>query len=495
MKFEPRDVSVSLDDALSVIVSDVPLTGLRVTGITHDNRAVKPGFVFVGVPGFSVHGAKFAASAVEAGAVAILTDGEGAQTCRELNVPVIVSADPRSDMAILAREIYADAQSHLLSVGITGTNGKTTTAHMIAAVLREHGFNPMLLGTVGIRFEDVYLPSSRTTPEATDLHAMLLAAQQASAKSFVMEVSSHALSLGRVDGVDFNVAVFTGLSQDHLDFHHTMDDYFEAKAQLFTESHAEHAVICLDDEWGVKLSGLCDLPTLTYSTTRKADWTAENIETANDGRVTFVAHGPAKKVAVEIPLPGRFNVANALAAIATADLLALSEATAAASLTHVTVPGRLERIECGQSFVVLVDYAHTPDAVAKAVAVARECATGKVISVLGCGGDRDSAKREPMGEEAGKLADVVIVTDDNPRSEDPTAIRASVLNGVARTSAKALEIAQRDAAILEAITLARAGDCIIILGKGHESGQEVAGVITPFDDREVAVAALKRVAS
>ncbi len=495
MKLEPQNVSVSLDDALSVIVSDVPLTGIRVTGITHDNRAVKPGFVFVGVPGFSVHGATFASAAIEAGAVAIITDGTGAEMCRDLNVPVIISANPRSDMAILAREIYANAQSHLLSVGITGTNGKTTTAHMVAAVLREHGFNPMLLGTVGIRFEDVYLPSSRTTPEATDLHAMLLAAQQAGAKSFVMEVSSHALSLGRVDGVDFNVAVFTGLSQDHLDFHHTMDEYFEAKAQLFTEAHAEHAVICLDDEWGVKLSGRCELPTLTYSTTRKADWTAEDVVTASDGRVTFVAHGPAKKVAVEIPLPGRFNVANALAAIATADLLALSEATAASSLANVTVPGRLERINCGQDFVVLVDYAHTPDAVAKAVAVAKECATGKVISVLGCGGDRDAEKREPMGEEAGKLSDIVIVTDDNPRSEDPSLIRAAVLTGVAKTSARAVEISDREAAILEAVKTASNGDCVIILGKGHESGQEIAGIITPFDDREVASKVLKRTLS
>jgi UDP-N-acetylmuramoyl-L-alanyl-D-glutamate--2,6-diaminopimelate ligase len=406
---------------------------------------------------------------------------------------MIVSADPRSDMALLAREIYSDAQSQLLSVGITGTNGKTTTAHLVEAVLREHGFNPMLLGTVGIRFADVYEPSSRTTPEATDLHALLLSAKQSGAKSFVMEVSSHALALGRVDGVDFNVAVFTGLSQDHLDFHHTMDNYFEAKAQLFTEAHAEHAVICIDDDWGVKLAGRCELPTLTYSTTRKADWTAEDVVTSSDGRVTFIAHGPAKKVAVEIPLPGRFNVANALAAIATADLLALSEATAATSLAHVTVPGRLERIDCGQDFVVLVDYAHTPDAVAKAVAVARECSTGKVISVLGCGGDRDAAKREPMGLHAGELSDVVIVTDDNPRSEDPALIRSAVLKGVAQTAAKAWEIADREAAILEAAKMATKGDCIIILGKGHESGQEVAGVVTPFDDREVAISALKKV--
>ena len=483
-------VSVSLDQALASILTDVPLTGLQVTGITHDNRQVKPGFVFVGIPGFSVHGAKFAASAIDAGAVGIITDAEGAEIIGDVAVPIIKSANPRSDMAFLAREIYGDAQSHLLSVGITGTNGKTTTAHMVASALSDAGKAPLLLGTVGIKFGDMHVPSPRTTPESTDLHALLLAGEQAGARSFVMEVSSHALSLGRVDGMDFDVAIFTGLTQDHLDFHHTMDAYFEAKAQLFTERLAKHAVICLDDEWGMKLAGLCELPTLTYSTTGKADWTATDVKTSTDGRVTFIAQGPATRIPVEIPLPGMFNVANALAAIATADLLALSEAAAATSLRNVTVPGRLERINVGQDFVALVDYAHTPDAVSKAVAVARTCASGRVIAVVGCGGDRDAAKRAPMGEAAG-LADVVIVTDDNPRSEDPASIRASVVAGARRTSAEVLEIASREAAIAHAVGIANVGDCVIVLGKGHESGQEVGGVITRFDDRIVLADAMK----
>ena len=490
MNFSTPLVSVSLDQVLTAILTDVPLTGLQVTGITHDNRQVKPGFVFVAIPGFSVHGAKFAAAAIEAGAVAVVTDSEGADLVGDVAVPIIKSAKPRSDMAILAREIYGDAQSHLMSVGITGTNGKTTTAHMVASALSDAGLSPLLLGTVGIKFGNAHIPSPRTTPESTDLHALLLAAQQAGAQSFVMEVSSHALTLGRVDGIDFDVAVFTGLTQDHLDFHHTMDAYFEAKAQLFTEQHANHAVICLDDEWGKKLAGLCDLPTLTYSTTGKADWTATDVKTSSDGRVTFIAQGPATRIPVEIPLPGMFNVANALAAIATADLLAMSESAAAAALRSVTVPGRLERINVSQDFVALVDYAHTPDAVSKAVAVARTCATGRVIAVLGCGGDRDAAKREPMGAAAGR-ADVVIVTDDNPRSEDPALIRASVVAGAKRTSAEVLEIASREAAIAHAVALATGGDCIIVLGKGHESGQEVAGVVTPFDDRTVLADSIK----
>ena len=492
MDFTTPLVSADFDSALTAILTDVPLTKLHVTGITHDNRQIKPGFVFVGVPGFAVHGATFAQDAIAAGAVAIVTDAAGAELIGRVEVPVIRSANPRSDMALLAREIYGDAQSRLLSVGITGTNGKTTTAHMVAAALADQGLNPLILGTVGIRLGDAHIPSSRTTPESTDLHGLLLAGLNAGAKSFVMEVSSHALSLGRVDGIDFDVAVFTGLSQDHLDFHHTMENYFAAKAQLFTEERAQHAVICIDDEWGKKLAGLCDLPMLTYSTNGKADWTAKDIHTTEDGRVTFIAHGPAREFPVEIPLPGLFNVANALAAIATADLLALSEVTAGAALRHVAVPGRLERIREGQEFVALVDYAHTPDAVEKAIAVARTCATGRVIAVLGCGGDRDAAKREPMGRAAG-LADVVIVTDDNPRSEDPAVIRDAVLKGVKETSVEVHEIASRETAIAHAVSIARSGDCVILLGKGHESGQEVAGVVTPFDDREVLRSAIRAV--
>ena len=332
MQLKPNSVSVALDDALTCISGDFPLTQLHVSGITHDNRKVEPGFTFVAIPGFKIHGSTFAEDAVKRGAVAVLTDGVGAQHLEHLAVPVIVSANPRSDMALLAREIYGDAQSQLVSVGITGTNGKTTTAHMVELVLREHGFNPLLLGTVGIRFNDLYQPSERTTPEATDLHSLLLAARQQGAKSFVMEVSSIALVLGRVDAVKFQVAVFTGLSQDHLDFHHTMENYFEAKSQLFTPERAQHAVICVDDEWGKKLASMTQLPRLTYSTTGPADWTAHDVSMGNDGRVTFVAQGPAKQVAVELPLPGMFNVANALAAIATADLLA------PVSYTHLTLP-------------------------------------------------------------------------------------------------------------------------------------------------------------
>ena len=351
----------------------------------------------------------------------------------------------------------------------------------------------LLIGTTGVRFGDWTAESARTTPEASDLHGLLNDARHAGARALVMEVSSHALVLGRVDGVVYDVAVFTGLSPDHLDFHGTMEDYFQAKAQLFTPERAERAVICVDTEWGQRLAHETRVPTITFGSTNTAHWYPTDIATEPDGHMNFLAHGPHGTYGVRMGLPGDFNVLNALAALAVADSLSLAIDVSAAQFAEVLVPGRLQRISAGQDFLVLVDYAHTPDAVERALAVARSCATGRVIAVLGCGGDRDTQKRAPMGAAAALAAEIVVVTDDNPRSEDPALIRQAVLDG-ARTCgspAEILEIGARDAAISWAIQQAQPGDCVIILGKGHETGQEVAGVVTHFDDREVARAALE----
>ena len=494
---QPSTVAVSLDNAVASIGIQLPVTRLTVTGITYDNRKVLPGFVFAALPGFKRHGIEFASAAVAAGAVAILTDADGAQMFSNADIPTIVSANPRADLALLARFIYGDAQDQLVSVGITGTNGKTTTSFLVESALRRTLGETLLIGTTGIRLGDWSMTSARTTPESSDIHQLLNDAHHSGARGLVMEVSSHALVLGRVDGIVYDVAVFTGLSPDHLDFHADMEDYFQAKAQLFTSSRAQRAVICTDTEWGVRLSKQCDLPCLTFGLASQADWSAREIAVTADGRMSFVAVGPHGEHSVTLSIPGEFNVLNALATLAVADSLSLNLQQAVSGLVDVFVPGRLERVIAGQDFLVLVDYAHTPDAVERALAVARTCTQGKVIVVLGCGGDRDPHKRKPMGQAAGRLADIVVITDDNPRTEDPQLIRNQVLEGAnePRLSAVVREVASRADAIEYAISQAQPGDCVIIVGKGHETGQEINGVVTHFDDREVARDVIARLGS
>lgn len=463
----------------------------QVKGITHDNRDVKKGFIFAALPGQNVHGIKFAQAAIEAGALFVLTDSEGAA---EFAGPCLVTKNPRRDMGLIARAIYGNTQSRLLSVGVTGTNGKTTTSTMITAMLHELQRKPVLIGTIGIKFADKLLPAKRTTPESTELHQTLREAETAGCDSLVMEVSSHALELDRVVGMNYDVAIFTGLTQDHLDFHDTMDAYFFAKAKLFTAEFAKFAVINVDDSWGQKLARIVDIPSVTYGLSQTADWYAKDVSIALNGKTTFTAVGPDSSHPIELSMPGSFNIANALAAIAAINALTLDIESSFPALSKVQVAGRVERVEQGQPFVVLVDYAHTPDAVERALAVARTCATGKVIAVLGCGGDRDASKRPLMGIAAAANSDIFVITDDNPRSEEPAVIRAAIRAGVESSTfaakVKVSEIGDRSAAITSAIALAGSGDCVIIMGKGHETGQEISGVVYPFSDVEVARTAL-----
>jgi UDP-N-acetylmuramoyl-L-alanyl-D-glutamate--2,6-diaminopimelate ligase len=306
-----------------------------------------------------------------------------------------------------------------------------------------------------------------------------------------MEVSSHAVELHRISGIHYQVAVFTGLSQDHLDFHLTMENYFAAKARLFTPEFAEAGVVCVDDEWGRRLAGSASIPLTTYAVSTEADWTAKSIQRNQDGTVDFVAVNNGHELPIRLSMPGDFNIANALAALASIQTAGFNLETAATALESIAVPGRVERIESGQPFVVLVDYAHTPDAVERALKVAHTCTNQDVISVLGCGGDRDRTKRPQMGKAAAEQS-YLIVTDDNPRSEVPATIRAEVLAGVPQ-SARAIEIADRKAAIRHALEMAKPGDCVIILGKGHERGQEISGIVQPFDDREIAREILREI--
>ena len=463
-----------------------------VTGVTLDSRRVRPGDLYAALPGFTTHGARFAAQAQAAGAAGILTDPSGADLIRSeggIDVPVLVVDNPRGLLGAVSALVYGDPARGLATTGITGTNGKTTASYLLDAALRAAGRTTGVIGTVATQIGDEVLPATRTTPEAPDLHALLAVMAERGASAVTMEVSSHALELGRVDGVHFDLAVFTNLSQDHLDFHGDMESYFAAKAELFTPQRAAAGLVCVDDEWGRRLAAAEPIPLATYALDQPADWTVRDIRLSTAGASQFTAVGPGgAHVAAGVSLAGRFNVANALAALAAAVHHGVEPQLAADAIRACPgVPGRMERVAAGQAFLALVDYAHTPDAVARAIRATREVITGRVITVLGCGGDRDRDKRPTMGEVAALGSDILVITDDNPRSESALAIREAIMEGTWRVDrrprAQVLVEADRALAIGIAVGMAQVDDAVLVLGKGHEQGQEAAGVVTPFDDR------------
>ncbi len=464
---------------------------VEVAGLTLDSRAVRPGDLYAALPGATTHGARFAAGALERGAVAMLTDAEGDRVLLtdrgERPVPVLVAEGPRRLLGGLAADVYGRPAESLLTIGVTGTQGKTTVTYLLDAALRGAGHTPGLMGTTGSLVDGRPVASRLTTPEAPDLHALLAVMVEAGVDACALEVSSHALVQGRVDGVVFDVGVFLNLGRDHLDFHRDIDDYYAAKADLFTPQRARRAVVDVGDPWGRRLADETTLPLVTCTVLPdvEADWRAVDVVVGPLGS-ELTAVGPGgRSVPLRVPLPGAFNVRNALAVVAALDAAGVDVETAAAGLaTAPGVPGRMERVDAGQDFLVVVDYAHKPDAVEAVLTAVRPATTGRVVVVLGAGGDRDPGKRGLMGEVAGRLADVVVVTDDNPRGEDPGAIRAAVLAGAAGP-AEVVEIEGRAAAIAHAVERARAGDTVVIAGKGHETGQEIAGVVHPFDDRDV----------
>jgi UDP-N-acetylmuramoyl-L-alanyl-D-glutamate--2,6-diaminopimelate ligase len=478
--------------------------GISVTGVTHDSGAVVPGDLYAALPGFRTHGAEYVVDAASRGAVALLTDPAGERRAAATGLPVLVVDDPRAVLGEVASAVYGDPSRDLLVIGITGTNGKTTTSYLVDSGLRTDGRTTGVIGTVGTRIGDHAVPSARTTPEATDVHALLAVMRERGVSAVTMEVSSHALRLGRVDGVRFDVAAFTNLSPDHLDFHADMDDYLDAKAQLFTAERSERAVVCVDDEWGERISESArtrGLPVTTYAVQRGADWTVRDVVAVPGGSVARARGRGGADVALEVQLPGVFNVANALGALGILTAVGVDATTAAAGIAACPgVPGRMERVpdpDTERKLFAYVDYAHTPDAVERALAAAREVASAqggrrrRIVVVLGAGGDRDPHKRFAMGEAAARWADHVIVTDDNPRSEDPAAIRSELVRG-GRTvmGTQLMDVPDRRRAILIAVAVAGDGDVVLVLGKGHEQGQEAMGTVTPFDDRLVLAEAL-----
>lgn len=450
-----------------VLVPEGIAVGVAVTAVEHDSRIAGPGSLYCALKGEHTDGHRHAATAVAAGAVAVVVEHPVA-----VSVPQIVVPDTRAAMGRLADAFFDHPSRRIAVVGVTGTNGKTTVTHLLAAVLNHVGRTTRVLGT---------LSGARTTPEAPALQSALAEAADAGASVVAMEVSSHAIELRRIVGTWFTVAVFTNLSQDHLDFHGTMDRYFAAKARLFEPERAALGLVNRDDPWGARLLEAMAIPAVAWSAEE-----AEDPELRADGsRFTWRGHR------IELALAGRFNLANAVAAAEAALALGLEPAQIAAGLAQAgPVRGRFEPV--GDSDVaVLVDYAHTPDGLVQALASARELTEGRLIVVFGCGGDRDRDKRPLMGRAADQGADVVIVTSDNPRQEDPAAIIETVMTGVERVGDLIVE-PDRRRAVDAAVALAAPGDLVLVAGKGHETTQDLGDRVIDFDDREVAAAALAR---
>ncbi len=479
---------------------------VEVTGLAYDSRAVGSGDLFFCVSGFRVDGHDFAAQAVRAGASALVVERP-----LDLGVPEVQVASARAAMAPIAARFYGDPAARLSVVGVTGTNGKTTSAYLVRALLEADGRQCGLLGTVKSVIGGRDAQAGRTTPEAVDLQADLRAMLDGGDSACAMEVSSHALALDRVAAIPFAAAVFTNLTQDHLDFHPTMEDYFQAKRRLFVPEHGQPprvSIVNVADPYGRRLAA--EIDALTFAVDAPADYSATELSCALHG-CDFMLHTPAGTRAVRLPMPGRFNVANALGALAAAHALGVELDELISALERgVRVPGRFEPVDAGQDFAVLVDYAHTPDSLENVLLCARDLVDaagedGRVVCVFGAGGDRDRAKRPLMGEISARLADRVLVTSDNPRSEDPERIIEEILIGIARTGgevgsfrggdgpqgARVDALSDRRAAIDEALAGARRGDVVVIAGKGHEQGQEFAdGHKLPFDDVTVAREAL-----
>lgn len=467
-----------------------------VSGLTLDSHAVCPGDLYVGLPGQRTHGAQFSAAAAEAGAVAVLTDPQGLAAATQAGLPVVISPQPRRAMAELAVRVYGHPADQLTCLAVTGTNGKTSTCFLLEEGLRTAGHHVGTVGTLGFRFDGETLAADRTTittPEAPDLQALLGVFRERGADAIAMEVSSVALDQHRVDGCRFSVAAFTNLGRDHLDYHHTIEAYFEAKASLFTPGLSQYAVVNVDDPWGRTLLARIreqGMPVLTTGFAEACDvrivqWTPSR----RGGAQIDVRLPDGRPLSVEIDLPGEFNVRNAVTAMAMILAAGFDLDAALPGISRAQIPGRMQLVPLPGGPRVYVDFAHTPQAISSSLAAV----SGRVITVLGAGGDRDQTKRLPMGRAAVLGSDVVVVTDDNPRSEDPATIRAGVLAG-AQGAIEAAEPGSRTARVLLrdggdrrhaidlALGLAGPQDAVVILGKGHEKTQQVGNVTRPFDD-------------
>lgn len=463
------------------------LEGIEISDVTSDSQRVGPGALFVATQGMTRHGAEFARSAISAGATAILTDRAGEVLIRSggsVAVPILVVSRPEVDLGHLAHWFYGDPMRSMHAVGVTGTNGKSTTTTLLYEIWRAAGFTSGLMGTLSIEMPGVSLPAGRTTESADEIARNCAQMSQLHVRSLAMEVSSHGLVLNRLNGAHFAAVGFTNLSQDHLDFHGDMESYFQAKSRLFHQEFSDRAFINIDDEHGARLSEMISLEVISLSTRNpRASWTVADLEKCGAGNRLRLRGPGGIMIESEIGLIGSHNVENYLMAVALAvdsgvDPLVIEEV----SPRLVGASGRMERVDIGQTFLAFVDYAHSPDAVERVLKSLRENVKGRVIAVLGCGGDRDKSKRPLMGQALIDGSDIAIFTSDNPRSEDPEEILAEMTFGLHIKAPSCIESNRREA-IRYATSLATAEDAVIILGKGHEKGQYFADHIEEFDDR------------
>lgn len=476
----------SMRSIANLLGVDVVNEDVMISGLTHSSQAVEPGDIFLAFPGTKTHGARFCIDAKTRGARAVLTDSAGAQIVAELahGFPTVVVKDPRHSAGTLSAWFYDEPIRDIYSVAITGTNGKTTTTTLLHQIWTGAGRESGLIGTVETRIGADLLKSQRTTPESSDLQALVATMRERHVRNLAMEVSSHAIALDRIRGSHFAAVAFTNLTQDHLDFHDTMEAYFQAKASLFTFEYADLAFINIDDSYGARLAESIEVPLRTLSRTNpKADWSYVSARSHLQGNDVSIRGLGGVLIEGLLPLHGDYNLDNALMAVALAFESGVDPLEIAAILPAlIGAQGRMQPVALGQDFGAFVDYAHSPDAVARVLQVCQSMTTGKVIAVLGCGGDRDSSKRALMGKALADGSDIAIFTSDNPRSEDPMTILEQMTQGL--TIAKPDQvISDRKTAIEYAVSQALSGDIVVILGKGHETGQEIAGVTTPFDDR------------
>jgi len=480
----------AVSELVSAFSNSTDLEKISITGVSIDSHQIETGDLFVAVAGAKVHGATYAGNAKLNGAVAVLTDEVGAALITDL--PVLVVADPRATAGVISAWLHNEPMRDMFSVGVTGTNGKTTVTTLLHQIAMAAGRQSGLVGTVETRIGDEVVEALRTTPEAPELQSLAAVMRERHMRNLFMEVSSHAVSLNRIGGSHFDIAAFTNLSQDHLDFHGDMDSYFAAKAALFSYKYADTAYINIDSTWAKKLLETQELPVVSISRhMNSADWYFERIEVGTNWTTIAIRGTGGILIETNTKLVGDFNLDNLLMAIAicvTSGIDPIDIATITPSL--IGAEGRLEKVDLGQSFTALVDYAHSPDSVKSVLETLRKSTTGKVIAVLGCGGDRDKGKRPLMGAALLAGSDIAIFTSDNPRSEDPTQIINEMVSGLTLPVTSAIEV-DRKRAIEIAVAAAKPGDIVVLLGKGHEPGQEIAGVKHNFDDRLELAAAIE----
>jgi UDP-N-acetylmuramoyl-L-alanyl-D-glutamate--2,6-diaminopimelate ligase len=465
-------------------------SSVTVTGVSLDSTAIQEGDLFAALPGRTFHGARFIEQAIQRGASAILTDPVGIQLMKELDnsfgIPVIEVRDPRVCLGEVCKLVYGDPTSDIIVIGVTGTNGKSTTTSMIYQAARAVGMSAGLIGTLATLINDEELVSARTTPEAPDLYRTLARMKAAGVKIIAMEVSSIALSEHRVNGLTFDCVAFTNLSHDHLDYHGSMSEYFAAKAQLFTPKFGRFALICTDSPWGVELCAQATIPFESVGTVGTPSW---KISRGNDTRFnsSWKINGPRDELSFDsMAMPGQINALNAALALSILDHVGVRGRDVVEAICRATVPGRGELVGTRGDVSFFVDYAHSPESVEEFLTGLNSEFSGRIITVLGAGGDRDASKRSSMGRVGASLSDILIVTDDNPRSEDPAQIRNQIIQGVEGSSrSQLIEIGDRREAIARALELADGHDVVAILGKGHERGQEIMGQTIAFSDVDI----------